>query len=133
MVIKAAPKTIKPTRITTAAISPPSQWKALLTAKLVGVEDVEVEVAVVAEVEAVVVDVALEADDEADAEVVVMNGSSACIETTNIARRNSSRESDRILRACQAVEMLDRSGSFRCEGRKDLRRHWYHEATKVKF
>jgi hypothetical protein len=105
VVIKATPKTIKPSRIIVTAISPPFQWKALLTAELVGAAAAEDEVAVVAVVEAVRVDVDFELDavDEADVEVTVavvvattplrsfVNESSARMETMHIANRKCSR------------------------------------------
>jgi hypothetical protein len=138
--MKAIPTTMKPTRITAAAISPPFDWEALLVAELVEVADAEVELAVPEVVEAAEVEVTLEGVGEADAEVELavpevveaaevevtlegvgeadaegvvavvvattplrsfVNGPSARIETTQIARRNRSRQGDRILRTCQ--------------------------------
>jgi hypothetical protein len=89
--MKAVPKTKKPSRITSAAISLPSHWNALLAAELVEADEAEVDnvVAEVVEaevveaevveaevveaevVEAVRVDCELEAVDEADVDVVV--------------------------------------------------------------
>lgn len=127
--MEAVPKTMKHTRTTRAAISPPFHWKGLLVAELVEAADAEVELTVpevveaVEAVEAAEAEVTLEGVDEVEAEVVVavaavattplrsfVNGSSARIETTHVARRNRSREVDRILRTCQGVEMLDCSG-----------------------
>jgi hypothetical protein len=138
IVMKAVPTTMKPTRITAAAISPPFDWEALLVAELVEVADAEVELAVPEKVEAAEVEVTLEGVGEADAEGVVavvvattplrsfVNGSSAGIETTQIARRNRSRQGDRILRTCQVVEMLGCSSVLRCEPKKHWRGHRYH-------
>jgi hypothetical protein len=125
-VMEAVPKTMKHTRTTRAAISPPFHWKGLLGAELVEAADAEVELTVpevVEAVEAAEAEVTLEGVDEVEAEGVVavaavattplrsfVNGSSARIETTHVARRNRSREVDRILRTCQGVEMLDCSG-----------------------
>lgn len=97
--MKAAPKTIKPSRITSAAISLPFHWNALLAAELVEADEAEVNDVVAEVVEAVRVDCELEAVDEADVDVVVadgavttplrsfVNGSSACMETMYVASR----------------------------------------------
>ena len=122
--IKAAPKTTKPRRITTAAISPPSQWKAVLAAELVAVADGDVEVAVVEVVDSMFVDSEFDAVEDAAAVVVVftttslrtfVKGSFARAETTQIAKRHCSRASDGILGGFQAVEMLDREEAFDAE------------------
>lgn len=112
--MKAVPKTIKPSRITSAAISLPFHWNALLAAELIEADEVEVDNVVAEVVEAVRVDCELEAVDEADVDVVAdvavttpfrsfVNGSSACMETMHVASRKWSRKSDRILGAFQAV------------------------------
>jgi hypothetical protein len=69
--MKAVPKTIKPSRITSAAISLPFHWNALLAAELVEADEAEVDDVVAEVVEAVRVDCELEAVDEADVDVVV--------------------------------------------------------------
>jgi hypothetical protein len=70
--MKAIPKTIKTRRTTSAAISLPPQWNALLAAELVGVAEAELDVVVAAEVvEAERVDCGPEAVDEAELDPVV--------------------------------------------------------------
>jgi hypothetical protein len=70
--MKAIPKTIKARRMTSAAISLPPQWNALVAAELVEVGEAELDIVVDVEVvEAVMVDCEPEAVDEAELDTVV--------------------------------------------------------------
>lgn len=81
--MKATPKTKKPSRITSAAISPPFHWNALLATELVGVDEAELDVVAAEVKEAVRVDCELEAVDKVDVDADV----AGVMETMHAARR----------------------------------------------